>query len=116
MQQNDIILSIIVSHLKETMLRVESLSNRPVADGNLAKFWKTVEDTYLFQGVDLTGHIESRAWGKGKRRGGGGSLKVEMVTVVNLTIEGLRERFDVLLGTGNNKGSKVTTHFRESRM
>lgn len=48
MQQNDIILSIIVSHLKETMLRVESLANRPVADGNLAKFWKTVEDTYLF--------------------------------------------------------------------
>ena len=108
MQRNDIILPTVVSHLKETVLRVESLANHPVADGHLAKFWKTVEGTYTFQGVDLTGSVESRARGKGKRGGGGGSLEAEMVTAVNLTTEGLRERFGILLGTGDNKGTKVT--------
>ena len=63
MQRNDIILPTVVSHLKETVLGVESLANRPVADGHLARFWKTVEGTYTFQGVDLTGSIESRARG-----------------------------------------------------
>ena len=109
MQRNGIILPTVVSHLKETVLRVESLANRPVADGHLARFWKTVEGTYTFQGVDLTGSIESRARGKDKLGGGGGGrLEAEMVTAVNLTTKGLRERFGILLGTGDNKGSKVT--------
>lgn len=95
-----------MSHLKETVLRVESLTNCPVADLHLAKFWKTVEGTHTFQGVDLTGSIESR--GKGKCGGGGGSLEAEMVTAVNLTTEGLCERLGVLLGTRENQGSKVT--------
>ena len=103
MQRNDIILPTVVSYLKETMLRVESLAKRSVADGHLAKFWQKVEGTETFQGVNLTGSIQGRA-----KRGGStsGSLESEMVTAVNLTTQGLRERFGILLGA-ENQGSKA---------
>lgn len=62
MQRNDIILPTVVSSLKETLLRVEILIDRPVADGHLTKFLKKVEDSQTFQGVVLSGSLE----GKGK--------------------------------------------------
>lgn len=60
MQRNDIILPSVVSHLKETLVRIESVTLRPVADGHLAKFWEKVEGTQTFQGVTLTGSIVKR--------------------------------------------------------
>ena len=106
MQRNDILLPTVLSYLKETMLRVESLAKRPVADGHLAKFWQTVKGTQTFQGVNLTGSIQGKA-----KRGGStsGSLESEMVTAVNLTTRGLRERFGVLLGA-ENQGSKAADY------
>ena len=59
MQRNDIILPTVVSHLKETTLKVECLVKRPVPDGHLAKFMQKVEGTQTFQGVDLTGSLSS---------------------------------------------------------
>ena len=95
MQRNDI-LPKVVSPLTETLLRVESLTDRPVADGHLTKFLKKVEDSQTFQGVVLSGSLE----GKGKRgRTTSVSLKSKMVMAVNLTTQGLRERFCMLLGT-----------------
>ena len=103
LQRNDILFPTVVSYLKETMLRVETLAKRPVADGHLAKFWQKVEGTETFQGVNVTGSIQGKA-----NRGGStsGSLESEMVTAVNLTTQGLRERFGVLLGA-KNQGSKA---------
>ena len=51
MQRNDIILPSVVSHLRETLVRIESVTRRSVADGHLAKFWEKVEGTQTFQGV-----------------------------------------------------------------
>ena len=51
MEINDIILPSVVSHLKETLVRIESVARHPVADGHLAKFWEKVEGTQTFQGV-----------------------------------------------------------------
>ncbi len=97
MQRNEIILPTVVSHLKETLLRVESIAKRPVVDGYLDKFWKKVEGNHTFQGVNLTGSIQ----GKVAKRGGSTSrsLQSEMETAVSLTMQGLRERFGVLLGS-----------------
>ena len=99
MQRNDIILPSVVSHLKKTLLRVESVACHPVVDGHLAKFWEKVEGTQTFQGVTLTGSIH----GKAAKRGGGTSrsLQSEMETAVSLTLQGLRDRFGVLLGIEN---------------
>ena len=74
-----------------------------MADGHLAKFWQKVEGTQTFQGVNLTGSIQGKA-----KRGGStsGSLESKMVTAVNLTTQGLRERFGVLL-SAENQGSKA---------
>ena len=80
------------------MLKVECLVKRPVPDGHLAKFMQEVEGTQTFQGVDLTGSLQGKA-----KRGGStsGSLQPEIETAVNLTTQGLRERFGILLGTEN---------------
>lgn len=102
MQRNDIILPSVVSHLKETLVRIESVTRRPVADGHLAKFWKKVEGTQTFQGVTLTGSIHSTA---GKRGGSiSRSLQSEMETAASLTLQGLRDRFGVLLGIESQVG------------
>ena len=102
MQQNDIILPSVVSHLKETLLRVESVARIPLSDGHLAKFWEKVEGTQTFQGVTLTGSIH----GKVAKRGGSTSrsLQSEMETAASLTLQGLHNRFGVLLGTESQVG------------
>ena len=62
MQQSEIILpSVVKSHLKGTLLRVESVACCPVADGHLTKFWEKVKGTQTFQGVALTGSIHRKA-------------------------------------------------------
>lgn len=61
MQRNDIILPTAVSHLKETMMRVECLKNRPEPDGYLTKFMKAVEGSQTFQGVALRGSLQGKA-------------------------------------------------------
>lgn len=102
MQRNDIILPSVVSHLKETLLRVESVARTPVSDGHLAKFWEKVEGTHTFQGVTLTGSIH----GKVAKRGGSTSrsLQSEMETAASLTLQGFRNRFGVLLGIESQVG------------
>ena len=70
MQRNDILLPTVVSYLKETMLRVESLANCPLADGHLAKFWQKVKGMQTFQGVNFTGSTQGKA-----KRGGASSPK-----------------------------------------
>ena len=57
MQRNDIILPTVVSHLKETKLRVECLTSRPVPDGHLENFLKKVNESQSFQGVVLRGTL-----------------------------------------------------------
>lgn len=107
MQRNDIILPTAVSHLKETLLRVESIANRPVVDGYLDKFWK-VEGNHTFQGENLTGSIQ----GKVAKRGGStsGSLQSKMETAVSLTMQGLRERFGVLLSSEESQASETSNY------
>lgn len=102
MQRNDIILPSVVSHLKETLLRVESVARRPVTDGHLAKFWEKVEGTQTFQGVTLTGSIH----GKAAKHGGSTSrsLQSELETAASLTLQGLHDRFGVLLGIKSQVG------------
>lgn len=51
MQRNNIILPSVVTHLKETLVRIEMVACRPVVAGHLAKFWEKVEGTQTFQGV-----------------------------------------------------------------
>ena len=51
MQQNEIILQTAVTLLKETMIRIECLANRPVPGRHLEKFQQTVEDAQTFQGI-----------------------------------------------------------------
>ena len=98
MQRNDIILPTAVSHLKKTMTRVECLKNRPEPDGYLTKFKKMIESTQTFQGIALSGSLQ----GQTKHgRSTSESFQSEMEMAVNLTTQGLRERFDILLGAGN---------------
>lgn len=96
MQRNDIILPSVVSHLKETLVRIESVACHPVADGHLAKFWEKVEGTQTFRGVTLTGSIHGGSISR--------SLESEMETVVSLTLQGLHNRFGVLLGIESQVG------------
>ena len=94
MQRNDIILPTAVSNLKETKLRVECLTSRPVPDGHLENFLKKVNESQSFQGVVLRGTLEGKT-----TRGGSttGSLQSGIDTAVNLCIKSLSERFDILL-------------------
>ena len=94
MQRNDIILPTVVSLLKETVIRIESLSIHTVPGGHLAKFLQTIKTTETFQGVVLRGSLEGKA-----KRGGimTGSLQSEIQNAVNLCTKGLTERFDILL-------------------
>lgn len=101
MQRNYIILPSVVSHLKETLVRIESVTHRPVADGHLAKFWENVEGTQTFQGVTLTGSIHSKA---AKRGSISRSLQSEMETAASLTLQGLHDRLGVLLGIESQVG------------
>jgi len=73
-----------------------------VADGYLAKFWEKVEDTQTFQGVTLTDSIH----GKVAKHGGSTlpSLHSEMETATSLTLQGLHNRFGVLLGIESQVG------------
>lgn len=108
MQRNDIILPNAVSHLKETMMRVECPINRPEPDGYLTKFMKMVEGSQTFQGIALRGSLQGKL-----KRGKDVSecLQSEINKAVNLTTEGLRERFGILLSTEiENQGSKVTNY------
>ena len=105
MQRNDIILPTAVSHLKETMTRVECLGNRPEPDGYLTKFMKMIESTQTFQGVALRGSLQ----GLTKRgRSISESFQSEMETAVNLTTQGLHERFNVLLGAEKQPSDVIT--------
>ena len=107
MQRNDIILPTVVSHLKESKLRIECLTSRPAPDGHLENFLQTVKKGQSFQGVVLSGTLE------GKTARGGittGSLQSEIETAVNLCIRGLNERFDILLeATGCRPSIKTST-------
>ena len=94
MQWNNIILPTVVSHLKETKLRVECLASRPAPDGHLENFLKKVNKGQSFQGVVLRGTLEGKATCGGIMTG---SLQSEIDTAVNLCIKGLSERFDILV-------------------
>ena len=61
MQRNDIILPTVVSHLKETMVRIESLRSRPVPDVHLARFQQMVKNGLSFQSIVLSGSLEGKA-------------------------------------------------------
>ena len=106
MHRSDIILPSVVSHLKETLVRIESVARHPVADGHLAEVWEKVEGTQTFQGVTLTGSIH----GKAAKRGGSisRSLQSEMETATSLTLQGLRDRFGVLLGIESRVGKSLS--------
>lgn len=94
MQRDNIILPTAVSHLTETTTRVECLRNHPEPDDYLTKFKKMMESTQPFQGVALRGSLQ----GQTKRRKSiSESLQSEMGTAVNLTTQGLRKRFNILL-------------------
>ena len=104
MQRNDIILPTAVSHLKETMTRVECLGNPPEPDGYLTKFMM-IESTHTFQGVALRGSLQ----GQTKRgRSISESFQSEMETAVNFTTQGLYERFNVLLGADKQPSDVIT--------
>lgn len=94
MQRNDIILPTVVSHLKESKLRVECLTSRPAPDGHLENFLQMVKKGQSFQGVVLSGTLEGKATHGGITTG---SLQSEIEMAVNLCIRGLNERFDILL-------------------
>ena len=70
MQRNDILLPTVVSHLKETKLRVECLTSRPVPDVHLENFLKKVNKSRSFQGVVLRGTLEGKnyTWGEYDRQ------------------------------------------------
>lgn len=94
MQRNDIILPTVVSLLKESLVRIESLPSRPVPDGHLTQFLQATKTNQTFQGVVLKGSLE----GKSKRGGTmTGSLQSEIQNAVNLSTKGLKERFNILL-------------------
>lgn len=95
-----------MSHLKETVLRVESVAHCPVADGHLTKFWEKVEGGQKFQGVTLTGSIH----GKVAKQGGSTSrsLQCEMETAAIFTLQGLCDRFGVLLGSKSQVGKSLS--------
>ena len=102
MQQNDIILSTVVSLLEESMVRIEC--GHPVPGGHLAKFLQMVENGPSFQGVALRGSLE----GKSKRGGVmTASLQSEIETAVGLCTKGLSERFDILLQADCQPSSKA---------
>ena len=107
MQRNDIILPTIVSHLKESKLRVECLTSRPAPDGHLENCLPTMKKGQSFPGVVLSGTLEGKA-----TRGGitTSSLQSEIETAVNLCIRALNERFDVLLeATGCRPSIETST-------
>lgn len=102
MQRNDIILSTVVSHLEESMVRIEC--GHPVPGGHLATFLQMVENGPSFQGVALRGSLE------GKSKQGGvmtASLQSEIETAVGLCTKGLSERFDILLQADCQPSSKA---------
>ena len=105
MQQNGIMLLTVISHLRETKLRVECHTSRPVPDGHFENFLKKVNKRQSFQGVVLRGTLEGKA-----TRGGvtTGSLQSEIDTAVNLCIKGPSERFDILLQATNCQPSIKT--------
>lgn len=57
MQRNDIILPTVVSLLKETLVRIESLPSRQVPDGLLAQFLQATKHNQTFQGIVLRGSL-----------------------------------------------------------
>lgn len=65
MQRNDI-LPTVVSLLKETVLRTECLTSRPLPDGHLAKFLQDHKDDQPFQGITLQGSPESGKVNRGR--------------------------------------------------
>lgn len=108
MQRNDIILPTVVSLLKETVVRIESLPSRPAPNGHLVKFLEMTKNTQTFQGVVLRGSLEGKA-----KRGGimTGSLQAEIQTAVHLCIKGLSERFEILLHATEPQPSSKTPNY-----
>ena len=84
----------VVSHLKETKLRVECLTSHPVSEGHLENFLKKVNKGQLFQGVVVRGTLQGKPT---RGRITTGSFQSKIDTAVNLCIKGLSERFDILL-------------------
>ena len=108
MQYNDLILPVSVSLLKEMMARVECFKSRPIPNGHLSAFLKHVERGNDFQSIHLTGSLEGTV-----KRGGGflKSLQSEIDTAVDLCIQGLNERFGILINASETtKGKKEDAH------
>ena len=93
MQRNDIILPTVVSLLKESLVRIESLPSRPVPDGYLTQFLQATKTNQTFQGVVLRGSLEGK-WKRGRTMTD--SLQSKIQNAVNLSTKGLKERFDIL--------------------
>ena len=92
MQRDNIILPTAVSHLKETITQVECLRNHPEPDGYLTKFM--IKSTQTFQGIPLRGSLQEQTK-RGKSISE--SFQSEIETAENLTTQGLRKRFSILL-------------------
>ena len=100
MQSDSLILPAAVSQLNETLAEISCLKNRHVPKGHFQQFEAVLSKSddkggMEFQGIQMEGSLE----GKVKRSGAGPSFSSEVNKVVDLCVNGLKERFGSLMNT-----------------
>jgi len=100
MQSDALILPAAISQLNETVAEITCLKNRHIPKGHFQQFEDILSKSdgkagMEFQGIQMEGTLE----GKVKQSGAGPSFSSEVNKAVDLCLNGLKERFGLLMNT-----------------